>query len=82
MQYTAQKWLWNVHNQVKDTPHLIANCRQEILARNDQLGTQHDYLTKMANAIIDEDIGVAMYYRQLIKTQIIDQFGSNPSPMR
>ena len=60
------KCLSNIHNQVKDTPHLIANCLQLILTRNNQPITQHDYLTKMANAIIYEDTRVAMEYIQLI----------------
>ena len=34
-------------------------CLQEILAINTQPVTHHDYLNKMANAIIDEDMGLA-----------------------
>ena len=58
-----QKCLWNVQNQVKDTPHFVANFLQENFTINGQPVTQHDYLTKVDNAIIDEEIGVAMKYR-------------------
>ena len=56
----------NVHNQVKDTPQLIYNFIQENLERNAQPVTQIDYLTKRANAVIYEDIGVAMEYIRII----------------
>ena len=62
-----QKWLRNVHNQLKYTPHLISNRLQENLEINDPTEIQHDYLTKIANAIIDEDTGIAMEYRHLVK---------------
>ena len=54
-----QKWLSNLHNQLKDTPNVKDICLQEILAINTQPVTHHDYLNKMANAIIDEDMGLA-----------------------
>ena len=77
-----QKWPLNVHNQVKDTLKLIANCLHENLSRNYQPVTYNDCLSKMTNAITVEDTGVSMEYRPLIKNQNIDQFGSNPPPMR
>ena len=44
-----QNLMRNVHNQVKDTPNVIANCIQYILASNPQSVTQNNYLTKMAS---------------------------------
>ena len=60
---------------MKDTSIVISNYLQENLARNTQPVTQHEYLTKMANSIIDEYLGVAVEYINPIKTQMIDQFG-------
>ena len=40
----------------------------EKLSRKAQPVTQHDYFTKMVNAIIDEDTGFSMEYIHLIKT--------------
>ena len=57
----------NVHNQVKDTPHLIANCLHENLAIDAQPVIDHYYYTKVANSIIDEYTSVTMDYIQLIK---------------
>ena len=72
----------NIHNQVEDTQKIRAKFLQENMTRNAQSLTQHYYLTKMANATIDEDTGVVMDHRhQEKKHQIIDQFGSNTSPM-
>ena len=62
-----QNLMRNVHNQVKDKLHLIANCLHENLAINAQPMIDHDYFTKMANVIIDEYTGVSMEYIQLIK---------------
>ena len=50
----------NIHNQAKYTPHLIDNCIQENVTRKSQPITQHDYLTKIANTIIDKDTEVTM----------------------
>ena len=66
---------------MKDTPHLISNCLLENETRNDQPVTENDYMTNMANIIIYDDTGFAMEYRQIIKTQNSDQFGSNTSPV-
>ena len=78
-----QKWLSNIQTQVKYTPQLIANCLQENVTRNNQLVTQHDYLIKTANPVIDEEKGVSVEYIQLIKKpQNSDQFGSNPLTVR
>ena len=63
----------NIHNPVKDRPHLIANYLQENVTRIAQPVTQHDYMNKMANAVIEEDTEVSIEYRQLIKTQISDR---------
>ena len=60
---------------MKDTSIVISNYLQENLAGNTQPVTQHEYLTKMANSIIDEYLGVAVEYINPIKTQMIDQFG-------
>ena len=57
-----------VHNQVKDTPTFIEKCVQENLAGKPQPVTQQENLTRMANEILDNDIGVAMDNRNLIKT--------------
>ena len=51
--------LQNVHNQVKYTPNLIANCIEENFPRNDLPVTPHDYLTNMSNQIIYESTGVS-----------------------
>ena len=53
------------------------------LTINSQLVIQHDYLIKMANAIIYEDTWVAMECIQIIeKNQNTYQFVSNPFPMK
>ena len=44
--------------------------------------THKDYLTIMANATIDEDKGLAMEYRHLIKIPKNRPFRLNPLPMR
>ena len=67
----------NVHNQLKGAPYLMVNCIQENLARNNQPVTRHNYMTKMANSIIDEYTCVTMEYRHIIKIQNTDQFRSN-----
>ena len=43
--------------------------------------TQHDYLTKMANAIIDDDSAKEFIYIQLSKHPKYNIYGKNPSPM-
>ena len=58
-----QKWPKNYKNPGEDAQQLRAKCLQEILSRNTQLVTQLNYLTKMANSIIDEDTDIAMEYR-------------------
>ena len=77
-----QKWINNLHKQVNDTSNLISNCLQEILAGKTQPVTHKDYLTIMANATIDEDKGLAMEYRHLIKIPKNRPFRLNPLPMR
>ena len=37
------------------------------MTRNNQPLTQHEYLTKIANSIIGEDIGVTLEYRHIVK---------------
>ena len=61
-----QKWPKNYKNPGEDAQQLRAKCLQEILSRNTQLVTQLNYLTKMANSIIDEDTDIAMEYIQVI----------------
>ena len=60
----------NIHNQVKNTPQLIYNYLQENVTRNSQPVIQHDYLTKTANETIYEYTGIAMKYRQIIKSKL------------
>ena len=47
----------NLFEQVKATPQLIENFIHENIIRHSRNMTKHDYLAKMANAIIDNDTG-------------------------
>ena len=47
----------NLHDQGKATPNLITTCLQENMTKHLLSMTNHDYMKKKANAIIDEDIG-------------------------
>ena len=52
-----QHRLMNIHEQVKSTSQVIDNCLKENLSRLLITITQHDYLTRTANAIINDDTG-------------------------
>ena len=52
-----QHWLMNVHEQVKATPQFIDNFLKENMIRHPRKMTQHNYFTKMAKVIIDDDMG-------------------------
>ena len=70
----------NVHDQAKATPKLIANYLQDNTTRQYQSMTQHKYLTKIANAIIDDGTGKELRYLQLSKHPQKIKNGNNPSP--
>ena len=55
----------NLREQVKATPILIDNYIKENMIQNPRTMTQNDYLTKMANVVIDDDTGKESNYRQL-----------------
>ena len=60
-----QKWLINVHKQVKDTQQLINTFIQENMTEHSQSTTQHKYLTQMVNEIIVEDSVKGLNYKKL-----------------
>ena len=62
-----QKWIINVHKQVKAAPQFIDNFIHDNMIRHSKTVTQHNYLTKMAKKIIDDDTGKEFNYRQLSK---------------
>ena len=62
-----QQCLIYVHEQVKATPQLIDNCLKYNMIRHPRTMTQHDYITKMANAIIDDYTVKELNYCQLSK---------------
>ena len=57
----------NVHNPVKATKNLISNFLQESLEKNTQPVTNQDYMTRMANEIIDGDVVFSMENRHMIR---------------
>ena len=57
----------NMREEVKATPKLIDNYIKENMIQNPRTMTQNDYITKMANMIIDDDTGKELNYRQLSK---------------
>ena len=61
-----------MRNQLKDKPKLIAIFLQKNEAENNEPVIHNNYLTTIYHEIIDEDTGVAMEYRNLIKTQSTD----------
>ena len=52
-----QHWLMNIHEQVKTTPQVIFNCLKDNSFKLPKTMTQHHYITKMYNSIIDDDTG-------------------------
>ena len=70
----------NVHNKVNSTLQFIDKCLQGNITRKSQSMTQHKYLTKMANAIIDENTGKELSYRKWCKIPNIRKYGNNPLP--
>ena len=62
-----QKWLMHIYEEVKTTPQGIDNCLKENACKLPKTMTQHDYLTNMANAIIDDDTGKELNYHQISK---------------
>ena len=62
-----QHFLINIYEQVKTTPQVIDNCLKENAFRLPKTMTQHDYLTNMSHAIIDDDTGKELNYFQLSK---------------
>ena len=62
-----QHWLMNIYEQVRITPQFIDNCLKDNICKLPKTMTHHDYITNMANAIIDDDTGKELNYRQLSK---------------
>ena len=60
-------WLMNIHEQVKSTPQVIKTFLKDNACELAKKMTQNEYLTQMANVIIDDDIGKELNYRQLSK---------------
>ena len=60
-------WLMNIHEQVKATLQVIYNCLKYNTSRMPKTMTKHNYLTNMANAIVDDETGKELNYRQLSK---------------
>ena len=52
-----QHLLINIHEQVDGTQQVIHNFLKENAIRHLRTMTHHDYLTNMANEIIDDDTG-------------------------
>ena len=57
----------NIHEQVKAKTKVIDNCLKKNSIRLPKTITQHNYITKMANMIIDVDKGKELNYFQLSK---------------
>ena len=62
-----QNWLTNIHEQLKATPKVIENCLKDNAIRKPRKTIQPNYLTKMANAIIDDETRKELNYCQLSK---------------
>ena len=60
-----QHWLMNIHEKVKDIQQVIEICLKDNIIRHPRKMTHHDYITNMANGIIDDDAGKEFNYRQL-----------------
>ena len=62
-----QQWIMNIHEQFKVTHQLIYKFIHDNIILHSRTITQHTYLTKTANTIIDKDTGKEFNYHHLSK---------------